>query len=74
MTINQLIERTNYSLASEGLTLSEIGKDEMTKRWNKKESEGGFGQAMKDSEYINTQDKTPIQIWKESQEKRVARL
>ena len=74
MTVKDLIERTNYSLATEGLSLSSFGKDEMTKRWNKKEAEGGFPQATKDSEYVNTSDKTPLQVWEEAQEKRSENL
>ena len=70
MTVEQLIERTNYSLATQGLSLSDFGKEEMIKRWKKKEAEGGFPQILKDSEYTKTESRTPLEIWAERKETR----
>jgi len=39
---DKLIEYTNSRLASAGLVLSAHGVEEMYKRFNKKESEGGY--------------------------------
>ena len=38
----KLIEYTNNRLAVANLTLSDFGKQEIAKRFNKKENEGGY--------------------------------
>ena len=39
---NKLIEYVEKLLSKTGLKLSQFGKDELLKRFNKKESNGGF--------------------------------
>lgn len=68
MTLENLIERTNYSLSKAGLTLSDTGVSEMSKRWNKKEDEGGFSQEIKEADYVSTCDKSFLQVWRGIQE------
>ena len=42
MQFDNLILRVNALLKSSGLVVSEFGVEEMRKRFNKKESEGGY--------------------------------
>jgi len=74
MTIELLIERAEYGLAKEGLKISEHGKSEMVKRWNKKEAEGGYAQDIRDSEWVNNETRTPMQIWRDVSEARLIEM
>jgi len=45
---NKLVAYVESRLTTSGLTLSTYGKGEMLKRFNKKESEGGYSQYWKE--------------------------
>jgi len=64
MTLENLIYRTQVSLSKHGLCLSDFGIEEMTKRWNKKEDQGGFSNSIKDSNYEKI-DVDMSKIWQD---------
>jgi len=48
MTLDEMYKYIDDGLSKEGLVLSEFGKEEVAKRWKKKEDQGGFSIYWKD--------------------------
>jgi len=49
MTLDEMYKYIDDSLSKEGLVLSGFGKEEVAKRWSKKENQGGFSNYWKDT-------------------------
>lgn len=62
MIYEELVEYTNTSMAKSQLTVSKLGLEEMKKRFNKKESDGGYSEYWKTSslESVNTNRKLKV--------------
>lgn len=62
MNINELIQYTEVSLGKSGLKLSDFAKAEITKRFDKKESEGGYSSYWKETSLEDANSKRTLKV------------
>jgi len=71
MQVEQMIEFIDRKLATNGLSLSEVGREGIMKRFKQKEDQGGFSDYWKevDASEVSTEKRTPEAIWFEAKSK-----